>query len=83
VRSAYPAVRSQEELWDTFMAPTLGASRCPGASSWRPGCGQRHPALTEQGGHLELLDRERMARYVDEPVPLGREAVEGASTPPA
>ena len=77
--SAYPAVRSQEELWDTFMAPTLGASRWSRRIFLAAGVRQRHPAFDPSKEDISSYSTgERMARYVDEAVPLGREAVEGA-----
>lgn len=79
---ACPPLRSQDELWDTFFAKHFASGkrdRWLKRAFFSTGVHHRHCAVDPAFEDLSAWSTgRRMARYVDEAVPLGARAVRGA-----
>jgi predicted naringenin-chalcone synthase len=77
--SAVPPSRGQEELWDGFYGPHVDGNRWAHRIYSSVGVTRRHPAVDPTREDISAWSTgRRMARYVGEALPLGKDAVTGA-----
>jgi hypothetical protein len=82
--SALPATLDQDAVWDGFFARTTRASAPPADLRRPPGCARRHAVANPVDEDLSGWGTgARMERYVQEALPLGKQAVAGALDAPA
>ncbi len=76
VGTAFPPVMGQQEAWDGFFSSHYSASRAA-RRIWRnAGVDRRHTVVDPRIEDLsQATTGERMRRFVDEALPLGKEAV--------
>ncbi len=74
--SSFPATVAQDAVWDALFARTLGGSRLARRLWGSAGVATRHGvALPAFDDIRDWSTEERMSRFVDEALPLGKEAV--------
>jgi predicted naringenin-chalcone synthase len=79
VASAYPPSRTQEQLWAGFFAQHYQNSRLARRAFGSAGVTRRHCAIDPIREDVSSWSTgQRMARYLDEAVPLAADAVAGA-----
>lgn len=76
---AFPAGRTQEEYWDLFYGPHAGGGRWARQVFLSAGCSARHTAVDPTVEDISGWSTgRRMARYLEEALPLAEGAARGA-----
>ena len=77
--SATPPSRTQSELWEEFFGAHFGGGRWERGVFENAGAARRHCAVDPVAEDISQWSTgQRMARYVTEALPLGKEAVTAA-----